>query len=124
MNGYGVPWMSLSFCFSLVVSLFLAFIRCRAVAIDMLRLTVCWNHIDGVAVWCVSPYVSVDSSLHMALTPCSRCCGECEANVYAWYANSFVLDRSEGLFHGGLVGGNCVSGIPRNSWAVYPSRPR
>jgi hypothetical protein len=28
------------------------------------------------------------------------------------------------LFHGGLVGGNCVSGIPRNSWAVHPSHPR
>jgi hypothetical protein len=79
---------------------------------------VCWNQVDGVVVWCVSPYVSVDISLQMALTPCSRCCGELDANVYALYANSFVRDRSAVLFQGGFVGGNIVSGIPRNSCAV------
>ena len=55
----------------------------------MLRLAaVCWNHIDGVAVWwswCVSPYyVSVDNSLDnmaLCLTPCRSCCGEFVANV-------------------------------------------
>ena len=55
----------------LFVSLFLAFVRCPAMAIDMSRVVVCWNHIDGgVAVWWVSPYESLDNSLHMALTPC------------------------------------------------------
>ena len=44
--------------------------------------------------------------------------------MYALKANLFVLDRSAGLFHGGLVGANCVSGIPRNSWAVYPGLPK
>ena len=47
--------MSLSISLSLFVNLFLAFVRCFAMAIDMLRLVVCWNHVDGVAVWCVSP---------------------------------------------------------------------
>ena len=44
------------------------FVRCFAMAIDMLRLVVCWNLIDGVAVWWLSPYESLDSSLHMVLT--------------------------------------------------------
>ena len=45
--------------------------RCFAMVIDLLRLVVCWNHIDGVAVWWVSPYEPLDNSLHMAfLTPC------------------------------------------------------
>ncbi len=67
--------------------------------------------------------MSADSSLHVALTPCSRCCGEFDANVHALQANSFVRDRSVVLFQGGFVGGNTVSGIPRNSCAVCPSRP-
>ena len=54
----------------------------------------------------------------MALTPCRRCCGDVFANVYALKANSFVLEISFGVFHGGFVGGNGVSGIPRNSCAV------
>ena len=34
------------------VSRFRAVVRWRAIANDMLRLTtVCWSHIDGVAVW-------------------------------------------------------------------------
>ena len=66
-------------CVAIVGSMTL--MRCFAIAMDMLRLTVCWNHSDGVAVWYVSPYVSVDSSRHMELTPCSRCCGELAANV-------------------------------------------
>jgi hypothetical protein len=43
---------------------------CLAVAIEMLRLNVCWNHIEGVEVlvWYVSPYVSDVSCLQMALT--------------------------------------------------------
>ena len=41
--------------------------------------------------------------------------------MHALKANSFDLARSVGLSHGGLVGGNYVPGIPRNSWAVYPS---
>ena len=69
-------------------------------------------------VWCVSPYALVDSSLHMALTPCSRCYGDFIANVYALYANSFVWERSVGLFHDGLAGVNCVSSIPRISRAA------
>ena len=87
---------------------------------------VCWNHIDGVMVWWVSPYESLGDSLRMALTPCRRCCGEFVArqNMYALEANLFVLDRSAGLFHGGLVGGNCVSSIPRNLWVVYPILPK
>jgi hypothetical protein len=67
--------------------------------------------------------VSADSSLHVALTPCSRCCGEFDANVCALQVNSFVRDRSVVLFQGGFVGGNAVSDIPRNSCAVHPSRP-
>jgi hypothetical protein len=67
--------------------------------------------------------VSVDSSLHMALMPCTGCCGEFDANVHASQANSFVRDGSVVLFQGGFVGGNVVSGIPRNSCAVCPSRP-
>ena len=70
----------------------------------------------------MSPHVSADSSLHMALTP-SRCCGEFDANVRALQANSFVRDGSVVLFQGGFVGGNVVSGTPRNSCAVHPSRP-
>ena len=32
------------------------------------------------------------------------------------------MDRlAAGLFHGGLDGENCVSGIPRNLWVVYLS---
>jgi hypothetical protein len=50
LKGYGVPCMSFSICLSLFVNLFLAFIKCRAMAIDMLRLAVCWNHVDGVVV--------------------------------------------------------------------------
>ena len=56
MKGYGVPWMSLLISLLLFVSLVLAFVRCFAIGIDMLRLVVCWNHIDGVAVLWVSPY--------------------------------------------------------------------
>ena len=97
--------------------------RCRASAMEALRLTVCWNHIDGIAVWCVSPCGSSESSLQMAFTPWSRCWGDLLANVYALYANSFVLDRSVGFFQGGFIGGKCVAGIPRNSCAEYPSRP-
>ena len=75
--------------------------------------------------WCVSPYVSANISLHIALIPCSRCCCEFVTSVYALYANSFVRERSVGLFRGGLVDRDCVSGIPRNSWwAVYPNCPR
>ena len=118
-----MPWMSLSVSLVWFVSLFLAFVKCFAMAIDMFRLVVCWNHVDGVAVWWVSPHESLDSSLHMVFTPCRRCCGDFVANVHALKANSFVLDKSAGLFHGGLVGGNCVSDIPRNSWAVCPSLP-
>ena len=46
--------------------------------------------------------------------------------MYAFLkADKFVhLDGSVGLIHGGLVGGNCVSGIPKNLWAVYPSLPK
>jgi hypothetical protein len=68
--------MSVSFsCLLLFVSLFLALVRCLAVAIEMLRLNVCWNHIEGVEVWyvpygTVSPYVSDVSCLQMAFTPC------------------------------------------------------
>jgi hypothetical protein len=41
--------MSVSFSYLLLfVSLFLALMRCLAVAIEMLRLNVCWNHIEGV----------------------------------------------------------------------------
>ena len=73
----------------------------------------------------MSPYEPLNISVHiLALTPCIRCCGEFVANIYALKANSFVLDRSAGLFHGGLVGGNGMSGIPKNSWAVYPSHPK
>ena len=50
VKGHGVPWMSLSISMLLFVSLFLAFVRCFAMAIDTLRLVVCWNYIDGVAV--------------------------------------------------------------------------
>jgi hypothetical protein len=76
-NGYDVPCMSVSFsCLLLFVSLFLALVRCLAVAIEMLRLNVCWNHIEGVEVWYVSPYVSDVSCLQMAFTPCSSRCGE------------------------------------------------
>ncbi len=73
--------MSFSICLSLFVNLFLAFVKCRAMAIDVSRLAVCWNHVDGVVVRCVSPRASVDSSLHVALTPCGRCCGEFDASV-------------------------------------------
>jgi hypothetical protein len=65
-------------------------------------------HIEGVEVWYVSPYVSDVSCFQMALTPCSRCCGEFAANVYALYANSFVVERSDVLFQGGLLGGNSI----------------
>ena len=50
--------MSLSISLLLFVSMFPAFVRCLAMAIDMLRLVVCWSHIDGVVVWQVSPYES------------------------------------------------------------------
>ena len=99
VKGYGVPWMTLSISLSLFVSLFLAFVRCFAMAIDMWRLVVCWNHIDGVVVWWVSPYMSLHSSPHMVLTPSRRWCSEFVANVHALKkANSFVLDRAAGLF--------------------------
>ena len=43
--------MDVIFYFFVVGCLFLAFVRCFAMAVDMfLRLVVCWNHIDGVAV--------------------------------------------------------------------------
>ena len=93
-------------------------------ASDMLRLRVCWNHMDGVAVWYVSPYVSVDISFQMALTLCSNHCGEAAANLNALYAYSLVVEMSDVFSQGGLLGGNMVSGSPRNSWAVYPNRPR
>ena len=80
----------------------------------MFRLVVCWNHVDGMVVWWVSQYKSLDNSLHMAFTLCRRCCGEFAANVYALKADLFVLDMSAGLFHGGLIGGNSVSGVLRN----------
>ncbi len=55
--------MSFVILFSVCSSRFLALDKCFAMAIDiMFRLTVCWNQVDGVVVWCVSPYVSVDSS--------------------------------------------------------------
>ena len=74
----------------------------------------------------MSPYEPLDnSSLHMAFKPCRRCCAEqFVANVYGLQANSLVLERLAGLFHGGLVGGNCESGILRNLWPVYPSLPK
>ena len=68
--------------FFAVVCLFLAFVRCFAMAIDMFRSVVCWNHVDGVAVWWVSSYESLDNSLHMAFTPCRRCCGELVRQLY------------------------------------------
>ena len=75
--------------------------------IDILRLVVCWNHIDGVAVWWVSPHELLESSLHTALTLCRRCCGKFVANVYVLKAIFFVFDRlMAGLFHGDLVGSN------------------
>ena len=44
-----MPRMSLSISLLLFVSLFLAFVRCFARAVDMFRLiVVCWNHVDGV----------------------------------------------------------------------------
>ena len=70
MKDHGVPWMSLSTSLSFFGSLFLAFvIRCFAsMAIgSMLKLVVCCNHIAGVVVRWVSPYMSLDSSLHMVL---------------------------------------------------------
>ena len=107
-----------------VSSLFLAFVRCFSMAINMLRLIICCNDIDGVAVWWMSPYESLDNSLHLELTQCRRCRGESVPNVYALKASLFVLDRSASLFHGDLVGGNCASGIARDSWAVYPVLPK
>ena len=94
-------------------------------AIGALRLVVCWNHVDGMAVWWVSPSESLDNSFHMAFALCRRCCGEFVASVPALKASLFVLDESAGSFHGGLVGaGNCMSGIPRSSWVVHPSLPK
>ena len=69
LKGYaGVPWTLFSICLLLFVSLFLALVVSLAIAIDMLRLVVCWNDIDSVVVWCVSPsyVVIVDSSLRIA----------------------------------------------------------
>ena len=57
-----------------------------AMSIHMLRLIVCWNHIDGVAVWLVgvSICVALYFSLYGVEIPCRRCCGEFfVANVYA-----------------------------------------
>ena len=69
VKGYSAPWISFLICLSLLFSLFLALVKCLAMAVDMLRALVCWNHTDGIAVWCVSLYVLVeDSSLHMVLT--------------------------------------------------------
>jgi hypothetical protein len=68
----------------------------------------------------VSPHLSVDSSLHVALTPCGRCCGEFDANVCALQANSFVRDRSILLFQGRFCWWEHSF---RHSWAVCPSRP-
>ena len=48
MKVCGVPWISLFVSLSLFVSRFLAFVRCFAMASEMLRLVVCWNHVDGV----------------------------------------------------------------------------
>ena len=60
-----MPWMSSSISLLLFVSLFLAFVRRFAITIDtMFRLVVCWNHVDDVAVWWVSPE-SLDNSLHI-----------------------------------------------------------
>ena len=70
-------------------------------ASEVLRLTVCRNHMAGVAVWYVSPYVSLDISCHMVLTLCSKFCGEVSANLNALNENSFVEDMSDGLFHAG-----------------------
>jgi hypothetical protein len=50
LKGHGVPRVSLSICLSLSVNLFLVLVKCRAVTIDVLRLAVCWNHVDGVVV--------------------------------------------------------------------------
>ena len=56
----------LSISLLLFVSLFLAIVlRCFAMAIDMLRLVICWNRIDGVGVW----WEFLDISLHMASMP-------------------------------------------------------
>jgi hypothetical protein len=49
-NGCSVPCRSLS-CLQGCVNLFRALVKWRAMAIDRLRLTICWNHqVDGVAV--------------------------------------------------------------------------
>jgi hypothetical protein len=40
------------------------------------------------------------------------------ANVELLQANLLVLERQDGLDHGGLLGGKSVSGNPRNSWPV------
>ena len=72
-------------------------------ASDVLRLTVCRNHVAGVAVWYVSPDVSLDISCHMmVLTLFSKFCGEVSANLNALNENSFVKDNmSDGMFHAG-----------------------
>jgi hypothetical protein len=50
LKGHGVPCMSFLMCLSLFVNLFLAIVKCRAIAIDVFRLAVCWNHVYGVVV--------------------------------------------------------------------------
>jgi hypothetical protein len=50
LKGHGVPCVSFSICLSLFVNLFLAFIKCRAMAIDMFRLTVVGTM--SMALWC------------------------------------------------------------------------
>ena len=105
---------------------------CCCLSVSFLRLSgvLLWRLIRW-DLWFVGTILMVlqySECLHMCrliflptlLTQCPRCCGEFVANVYALKVNSFVLDRSAGLFHGGLVGGNCVSSIPRNSWASLP----
>ena len=75
MKACGVAQILLSICMSLFASSFCAFVKYLAIlAIDILSLVVCWNHIDGVVVWSVSPYVLSYSSLRMALTQCTSIC--------------------------------------------------
>jgi hypothetical protein len=65
--------MSVSFsCLLLFVSLFLALVRCLAVAIEMLRLNVCWNHIivaQQTGQYLVSPHRDIELSLPTFTNP-------------------------------------------------------
>jgi hypothetical protein len=93
---------------------------CFAMAINVCRPVVCWNHIDGVAAHWASPRASLGSSLHMVLTPCRRFCGE-------FVTNEFVCLGQVGWFvprwsHWWEL---CFCGIPRSSWAACrPSLPK